>query len=216
MATSRRDGTARAHDTFLNLSGFTLAITYGCSASCTAYGRRRRRYGIVVATASLLLFTILAATVSLAKAGALAGAAAVVFGAAGCVSRCCAAGGGAGPALPTTVAPARARAACGLVDAAIDVLPAFAYARAGACAAEGGGSSKSGRPALCPVCLEDVEAGEMVRQLPACRHLFHVECIDMWLHSHATCPLCRCLVSPRQVGAKHTAAGDPPDDVPPV
>ena len=174
-------------------------------------------YGIVVATASLLLFTILAATVSLAKAGALAGAAAVVFVAAGCVSRCCAGGGGAGPALPTTVAPARARAACGLVDAAIDALPAFAYARPGACGAEGGGGgSKSGRCALCPVCLEDVEAGEMVRQLPACRHLFHVECVDMWLHSHATCPLCRCQVSPQQVGVKLTAAADPPDDAPPV
>ncbi|PAN04985.1 hypothetical protein PAHAL_1G106800 [Panicum hallii] len=177
-------------------------------------------YGIVVATASLLLFTTLAATVSLAKAGALAGAAVVVFGAAGCVSRCCAGGSGAGPALPTTVAPApaaRARAACGLVDAAIESLPAFAYTRAAACGAEGGGgSSKSGRCALCPVCLEDVEAGEMVRQLPACRHLFHVECIDMWLHSHATCPLCRCQVSPQQVGVKLAAAADPPDDAPPV
>ncbi|KAG2657462.1 probable E3 ubiquitin-protein ligase ATL44 [Panicum virgatum] len=167
-------------------------------------------YGIVVATASLLLFTILAATVSLAKAGALAGAAAVVFGAAGCVSRCCAGGGGAGPALPTTAA------ACGLVDGAIDALPACAYARPGTCGAESCGGSKSGRCALCPVCLEDVEAGEMVRQLPACRHLFPVECVGMWLHSHATCPLCRCQVSPQQVGVKLTAAADPPEDAPPV
>lgn len=175
-------------------------------------------YGIVVATASLLLFTSLAATVSIVKACALAGAAGVVFGAAGCVSRWCGVGGaGAAPALPTTVAPAaRARAACGLVDAAIDALPAFAYARPGACGGEGGGGSKSGRCALCAVCLEDVEDGEMVRQLPACRHLFHVGCIDMWLHSHATCPLCRCQVSPQQVGGKLTAAADAPDDAPPV
>lgn len=179
-------------------------------------------YGIVVATASLLLLAVLAATVSIVKACALAGAVAVVFCAAGCVSRRCsaAADGAAAPALPTTVPAARARgrAACGLVGAAIDALPAFAYARGpagtGTCGGAEGSSSKSGgrRAALCPVCLEDVEAGEMVRQLPACGHLFHVGCIDMWLHSHATCPMCRCDVSPRQVGVKLTAAAaaDPP------
>jgi hypothetical protein len=179
-------------------------------------------YGIVTATASLLLFTILAATVSIVKACALAGAAAAVFGAVGCVSRWCAVGGAA-PALPTTVAPApvdRARVTCGLVDAAIDALPAFAYAcRPGTCGngeGEVGGGSKSGRCALCPVCLEDVEAGEMVRLLPACGHLFHVGCIDMWLHSHATCPLCRCQVSPLVLGGKLTTAADAPDDAPPV
>ncbi|KAG0532566.1 hypothetical protein BDA96_04G118200 [Sorghum bicolor] len=180
-------------------------------------------YGIVVATASLLLLAILAATVSIVKACALAGAVAVVFCAVGCVSRRCAAHGTAAPALPTTAAAAmpaaraRARAggACGLVDAAIDALPAFAYARS--CGAEGS-SSKSGRCVLCSVCLEDVEAGEMVRRLPACGHLFHVGCIDMWLHSHATCPLCRCDVSPQQVGVKvAAAAADPPDGgLPPV
>ncbi|CAL5022872.1 unnamed protein product [Urochloa decumbens] len=171
-------------------------------------------YGIVVATASMLLFTILAATVYIVKACALAGASAAAFGAAGCVSRWWAAGGAA-PALPTTVAPAptaRARAACGMVGAAIDALPAFAYAR------PGGDGSKSERCALCPVCLEDVEAGEMVRRLPECGQLFHVKCIDMWLHSHATCPLCRCQVSPpQQAVAKLMAAADPPDDaLPPV
>jgi len=175
-------------------------------------------YGIVVATASLILLAILAATVSIVKACALAGAVAVVFIAAGCVSRRCAADGTA-PARPMTVAmpAARARAACGLVDAAIDALPAFAYARhAGTCGADGS-SSKSGRCALCSVCLEDVEAGEMVRQLPACGHLFHVGCIDMWLHSHATCPLCRCDVSPQPVAVKLTAAADPRDGaLPPV
>ncbi|KAL5199207.1 hypothetical protein ABZP36_020410 [Zizania latifolia] len=58
---------------------------------------------------------------------------------------------------------------------------AFAY---------GGGSSDDGA-AQCSVCLGTVQVGEMVRLLPACKHLYHVECIDMWLASHATCPLCR-------------------------
>jgi len=45
--------------------------------------------------------------------------------------------------------------------------------------------------ATCSVCLEEVRGGEMVRSLPGCRHVFHVGCIDPWLQSHVTCPLCR-------------------------
>nr|CAB3449482.1 unnamed protein product [Digitaria exilis] len=182
-------------------------------------------YAVVVTAASLLLFTILAATVSLVKAGALAGAAAVVFGATGCLSRVCTNVEAAPVLLTTAMSAARARGACGLVDAAIDALPAFAYARPGhGNGADGGSSSssKARRSALCSVCLEDVEAGEVVRRLPACGHLFHVECIDMWLHSHATCPLCRSGVSPPgRVGVTKlmTAEGGPPDGddaLPPV
>uniref|UniRef100_J3LBC5 RING-type E3 ubiquitin transferase n=1 Tax=Oryza brachyantha TaxID=4533 RepID=J3LBC5_ORYBR len=65
--------------------------------------------------------------------------------------------------------------------------------------------------------------GELVRQLPACGHLFHVDCIDMWLHSHSTCPLCRCNVSPpaatvvkATATAATAAAQQPTDTLPPV
>nr|CAB3504157.1 unnamed protein product [Digitaria exilis] len=54
---------------------------------------------------------------------------------------------------------------------------------------------------LCAVCLEDVRPGEMVRQLPACGHLFHVGCVDAWLRAHRTCPLCRCELPPRKAAA---------------
>ncbi|CAN8259083.1 unnamed protein product [Cochlearia groenlandica] len=51
-------------------------------------------------------------------------------------------------------------------------------------------------PIECAVCLSEFEEGESGRVLPNCKHSFHVDCIDMWFHSHSTCPLCRSLVDP--------------------
>jgi hypothetical protein len=48
----------------------------------------------------------------------------------------------------------------------------------------------------CAVCLSEFEENETGRTLPKCRHSFHIECIDMWFHSHSTCPLCRTQVEP--------------------
>ncbi|RCV15764.1 hypothetical protein SEVIR_3G086000v4 [Setaria viridis] len=71
-------------------------------------------------------------------------------------------------------------------------IPAFAYKREGA----GGGGGDATGWAQCVICLGLVQVGEVVRRLPACKHLFHVECIDMWLRSHSTCPICRAAVEP--------------------
>ncbi|KAK1373963.1 RING-H2 finger protein ATL63 [Heracleum sosnowskyi] len=46
----------------------------------------------------------------------------------------------------------------------------------------------------CVICLTVFEEEEVGRKLPKCGHAFHVECIDMWLHSHSTCPICRASV----------------------
>ncbi|PNT71343.1 hypothetical protein BRADI_2g26393v3 [Brachypodium distachyon] len=43
----------------------------------------------------------------------------------------------------------------------------------------------------CSVCFGVFQLGEKVRLLPVCLHLYHVECIDPWLDTHSTCPLCR-------------------------
>ncbi|XP_067329596.1 E3 ubiquitin-protein ligase RNF126 [Anolis sagrei] len=55
----------------------------------------------------------------------------------------------------------------------------------------------------CPVCKEDYEAGESVRQLP-CNHLFHDGCIVPWLEQHDTCPVCR-----KSLSGQNTATNPP-------
>lgn len=41
------------------------------------------------------------------------------------------------------------------------------------------------------MCLGDYEAEDRLQQVPACGHTFHMGCIDHWLATHTTCPLCR-------------------------
>ncbi|KAI3968503.1 hypothetical protein MKX01_007813 [Papaver californicum] len=67
---------------------------------------------------------------------------------------------------------------------------------------QNGGATEDGGDVLeCAVCLSEFEENEIGRMLPKCKHSFHVECIDMWFHSHSTCPLCRTLVTPETAAA---------------
>ncbi|XVE62378.1 hypothetical protein DITRI_Ditri06bG0113700 [Diplodiscus trichospermus] len=47
----------------------------------------------------------------------------------------------------------------------------------------------------CSVCLSEFQEDESLRLLPKCSHAFHVPCIDTWLKSHSSCPLCRTNIS---------------------
>ncbi|XVE69450.1 hypothetical protein DITRI_Ditri09bG0153200 [Diplodiscus trichospermus] len=43
----------------------------------------------------------------------------------------------------------------------------------------------------CCICLGVFEDGEKVKVLPSCQHSYHPECVDRWLSSEPSCPLCR-------------------------
>lgn len=93
----------------------------------------------------------------------------------------------------------------GLDQATIDALPAFAYA-------ELSGSGAKGRQFDCAVCLCEFADDDRLRLLPLCGHAFHVACIDTWLASSSTCPLCRTALSARALAtAGATDASTEPD-----
>ncbi|PKU71030.1 RING-H2 finger protein ATL74-like [Dendrobium catenatum] len=48
----------------------------------------------------------------------------------------------------------------------------------------------------CSVCLSAFLDGQRVRRLLDCNHCYHASCIDRWLMSHASCPICRADVLP--------------------
>ncbi|KAK7266146.1 hypothetical protein RIF29_18786 [Crotalaria pallida] len=69
----------------------------------------------------------------------------------------------------------------GLDQAFIDALPVFHYK-------EIVGPKE---PFDCAVCLCEFSDKDKLRLLPMCSHAFHISCIDTWLLSNSTCPLCR-------------------------
>ncbi|KAK1262417.1 RING-H2 finger protein ATL32 [Acorus gramineus] len=44
----------------------------------------------------------------------------------------------------------------------------------------------------CAVCLSEFAPHDALRLLTLCDHAFHRDCVDLWLASHTTCPVCRC------------------------
>ncbi|KAM3261597.1 hypothetical protein ACQJBY_052336 [Aegilops geniculata] len=69
----------------------------------------------------------------------------------------------------------------GLDASALSALPVTAYRK------ESGAAAR----AECAVCLAELVDGDEARELPNCGHLFHLECVDAWLRTRTTCPLCR-------------------------
>lgn len=63
----------------------------------------------------------------------------------------------------------------------------------------------------CVVCLSDYQKGDQLRLLPLCKHYFHVACIDTWLSTHISCPVCRHSVLQQQQSPAddHHTTADP-------
>lgn len=72
----------------------------------------------------------------------------------------------------------------GLDSSVISSIPLFVYE-------DGEKEEEEEEEEECAICLGLWEVGDFGRKLRNCGHGFHVECIDMWLSSHSTCPLCR-------------------------
>jgi E3 ubiquitin-protein ligase ATL6/9/15/31/42/55 len=111
------------------------------------------------------------------------------------------------PLLPTTNSPGRATTAdavqasaepTGVGKAVIESLPFFRFA-----------ALRGARQGLeCAVCLARFDDADLLRLLPRCRHAFHLDCVDRWLGSSASCPLCRARVhaDDADLGLKYAAA----------
>uniref|UniRef100_A0A0D9VE98 RING-type domain-containing protein n=1 Tax=Leersia perrieri TaxID=77586 RepID=A0A0D9VE98_9ORYZ len=172
----------------------------------------RACFGIAALCVSVVLFCVLAVVGSVWKASMFAGLVLLAFGVADCLVPASWRGGGTRATEREAAAAARS-ISLGLDKESMDTLPTFAYLSGSG--GGGGGDLEAGKGdgEPCSVCLEELHAGETVRQLPACGHVYHVECIDMWLHSHRTCPMCRCDLSPaRELAAKEEAAAELPAD----
>ncbi|GFO00244.1 RING finger protein 44 [Plakobranchus ocellatus] len=70
----------------------------------------------------------------------------------------------------------------GLNDDKIQEIPTRQYSRS----ADRSGSDQTS----CVFCMCDFEDKQLLRILP-CFHEFHAECVDEWLKTHRTCPVCR-------------------------
>ncbi|XP_031825720.1 ring finger protein murashka isoform X2 [Nomia melanderi] len=68
----------------------------------------------------------------------------------------------------------------GLTRAEVEQLPSYKF----------NAETHQGDQTNCVVCMCDFEAMQSLRVLP-CSHEFHSKCIDKWLKSNRTCPICR-------------------------
>ncbi|KAI4343233.1 hypothetical protein MLD38_027761 [Melastoma candidum] len=88
------------------------------------------------------------------------------------------------PINPTGMSPHCIAAPKGLGADVLRSFPTFVYS--------GVKEHKVGKGALeCAICISEFKDYEMLRLLPKCDHVFHIECIDEWVSGHVTCPVCR-------------------------
>lgn len=106
------------------------------------------------------------------------------------IRHCSESAGGASVRPVTGAQRSRRAVARGLDHEVLETFPTFVYSEVK--------QLKIGKGALeCAVCLNEFEDNETLRLIPKCDHVFHPECIDAWLESHTTCPVCRSNLVPQ-------------------
>ncbi|KAG2267361.1 hypothetical protein Bca4012_038634 [Brassica carinata] len=108
----------------------------------------------------------------------------------------------------------------GLDESAIRAIPIFKFKKRDVVSG-GGGEDQNKSTQECSVCLNEFQEDEKLRIIPNCCHVFHIDCIDIWLQSNANCPLCRTSVSWDAslsldlISAPNTSEDNPPPPPPP-
>uniref|UniRef100_A0ACD5ZD93 Uncharacterized protein n=1 Tax=Avena sativa TaxID=4498 RepID=A0ACD5ZD93_AVESA len=108
-----------------------------------------------------------------------------------CLQRCINNGARARPSGGVSAASASGARDKGVDPELLRALPVTVYRAA----APRGSAGEDVGTVECAVCLSELEDGEEARFLPRCGHGFHSRCVDTWLASHSTCPLCRVTVA---------------------
>jgi hypothetical protein len=105
--------------------------------------------------------------------------------------------------------------AIGIDEETLDSFPKMLYSQK-VCepfkSAEGKELDEAEDNKCCSICLSDYKESEVVRVIPDCGHMFHMDCIDEWLHVHATCPICRTSPLP-SLRSTPLAQEDPPTTI---
>ena len=51
--------------------------------------------------------------------------------------------------------------------------------------------NKEARANICPVCSLEIEEDTPVFECPFCGNVMHMRCVQPWIESRGTCPICR-------------------------
>ncbi|RQO94043.1 hypothetical protein POPTR_008G019000v4 [Populus trichocarpa] len=94
----------------------------------------------------------------------------------------------------------------GLNEATLNTYPKLLYSEAKEKLEKGDDLAAT---SCCSICLQDYKDSDLLRLLPECGHLFHAQCIDLWLKLHPTCPICRNSPVPTPINVTETASRAP-------
>ncbi|XP_068636000.1 RING-H2 finger protein ATL29-like [Aristolochia californica] len=92
----------------------------------------------------------------------------------------------------------------GLDPSLIAAFPTFAYAK------DDSQSATNGQE--CAVCLGEFSQGDTLRLITGCYHIFHRDCIDLWLDQHTTCPVCRLQLDPAAKSPEYSSSAPDSDE----